>query len=170
VSYVVIYHSAVKLEYEITLQEFLEMAWLRYRASARWIFGLCFSAAVFLFGVFLYIFVAHDFGFYLMGLSSFLVLMLFAVTSLSFRRFYRRNSRMFGPRTTTITDAGFVSDSPMGHAETTWNMYEKFRETKSLFLLYQSADLIGILPKRVFATPADLEQFKSLLTSKIRPR
>jgi hypothetical protein len=158
----------VKLEYEITLQEFLEMAWLRHRASVRRIFGLCFSAAVFLFGVFLYIFVAHDFGLYLMGLSSFLVLMLFAVTSLSFRRVYRRNSRMFGPRTITISDAGFISDHPLGRAETTWNMYEKFRETNNLFLLYQSADLIGILPKRVFATPVDLQQFRSLLTAKIR--
>jgi YcxB-like protein len=127
---------------------------------------MCFSAAVFLFGVFLYIFVAHDFGFYLMGLSSFLVLMLFAVTSLSFRRVYRRNSRMFGSRTITISDAGFISDSPMGRIETTWNLYEKFRETNNLFLLYQSADLIGILPKRVFATPADLQQFRSLLTAK----
>jgi hypothetical protein len=158
---------AVKLTYEIALQEFLEMARLRHRSSIRWIFGLCFSAAVFLFGVFLYIFVAHDFGFYLMGLSSFLVLMLFVVTSLSFRKVYRRNLRMFGSRTITITDDGLSSDSPMGHAETTWNMYEKFRETKSLFLLYQSADLIGILPKRVFATPADIQQFRALLAAKI---
>jgi len=74
---------------------------------------------------------------------------------------------MFGSRTITITDDGLISGSPMGHAETMWNMYEKFRETKSLFLLYQSADLIGILPKRVFATPADIQQFRSLLAAKI---
>ena len=107
-------------------------------------------------------------GFVFLCLSVLFLIMVVGVTALSFRRVYRRNRRMFGQRTTTITDVGFVSHSPMGHTETTWNMYERFRETKNLFLLYQSADLIGILPKRVFATPADLEQFKSLLTSKLR--
>ncbi|MGZ7090791.1 MAG: YcxB family protein [Candidatus Angelobacter sp.] len=76
---------------------------------------------------------------------------------------------MFGLRTVSISDAGFISDHPLGHSETTWNMYEKFRETRYLFLLYQSADLISILPKRVFASPADLDQFRALLTSKVRP-
>lgn len=161
--------EAVKLEYEITLQEFLEMAWLRHRSSIRWIFGLCMVAVLFASGIFLYVFVAHDFGFYLMGLSGLLLVTLFVVTSLSFRRVYRRNSRMFGQRTVTVTETGFVSDHPLGHSEAAWNRFEKFRETARLFLLYQSADLISILPKRVFTTPAELEQFRSLLTSKVRP-
>ena len=131
---------------------------------------MCFGAVIFVLGITLYFYVAHDVGLYLVGLSTLFLLVLFAVTSLVFRRTYRRNSRMFGPRTVVISETGIVSDHQLGHSETAWNHYEKFRETRHLFLLYQSADLIGILPKRVFANPADFEQFRALLISKIRSR
>jgi hypothetical protein len=139
------------------------MAWPRHRSSTRWIVGLCLSAVVFLFGILFYFYVSHGLGLYFIGLATFVVVMLFLVTNVSIRSIYRRNSRMFGRRTVTISDAGFVSDHPLGHSETTWNTFDKFRETKDLFLLYQSADLISILPKRVFATAADLEQFRTPL-------
>jgi hypothetical protein len=158
----------VQLKYEITQQEFLEMAWSRYRASARWKFALSLSALLLAAGVLLCFYADHTLGFTLVCLSLLFLLLIVGVTSLSFRRAYRRNSRMFGLRTITISDTGFISDNPLGRTETTWNMYEKFRETKTLFLLYQSVDLIGILPKRAFATAAELEHFRALLTSKVR--
>lgn len=158
----------MQFHYEISLQEFLEMAWLRYRSSLRWIIGMCLGAMVFALGVFCYVFVAHDLGLYMVGFSIVFALMLFAATSIGFRRVYRRNSRMFGIRTVSVTDAGFTSDHPLGHSETNWNMFHQFRETERIFLLYQSADLISILPKRVFATPAELEQFQALIMTKIR--
>jgi hypothetical protein len=74
---------------------------------------------------------------------------------------------MFGKRVVTITDGGIQSDHELGRSEATWNMYEKFRETPRLFLLFQSVDLIGILPKRVFSSPGDIEAFWDLLASKI---
>jgi hypothetical protein len=77
---------------------------------------------------------------------------------------------MFGMRTVTISDTGIVSDHQLGHSEAAWNMYEKFRETEKLFLLYQSPDLIGMVPKRVFSNPEELQQFRTLITSKIRAR
>jgi hypothetical protein len=72
-------------------------------------------------------------------------------------------------RTVTVSDTGIVPDHQLGHTESAWNMYEKFRETQKLFLLYQSSDIIGIVPKRVFASPADLQQFRGLIASKVRP-
>ncbi len=143
------------------------MSWLRHRTTIRWILGLCFGGIVFALGLFVYIFVAHDLGFILIGLAIFFMLLLVATTSFSLRRVYHRNRSFFGPRTITISEEGIVSDNPLGHAETTWDKYQQFRETKNLFLLYQSQDVIGILPKRVFATSSDLEQFKSLMATKI---
>jgi hypothetical protein len=158
----------MKFSYEITQHEFLEMAWLRYRASARWKFALSFWALLLVAGILLCVSAERALGFILLCASVLFLLMIIGITSLSFRRGYRRNPRLFGARTTTITDAGVVSDHPLGHVETTWNMYAKFRETKNLFLLYQSADLIGILPKRVFASPDELQEFRLLLTAKLR--
>jgi hypothetical protein len=159
----------VQLKYEITLPEYKEMAWLRQRSSIRWIIGICIGVIGLLLGFVFYVYVEHGLGLVLIAFSIFLLLMQWAVPSLVFGRVYRRNSRMFSTRTVTTSDTGIVSDHQLGHSESAWNMYEKFRETQNLFLLYQSTDLIGILPKRAFAIPANLQQFRALIASKIRP-
>jgi hypothetical protein len=100
------YYLVVKFEYEITQQEFLEMAWLRYRASARWKFALAFGALLLAAGIFFYFFADHSIGLILIGGFVFFMSLNTTVTALSFRRVYRRNSRLFGLRTTTIRDAG----------------------------------------------------------------
>jgi hypothetical protein len=159
----------VQLKYEITLPEFREMAWLRHRSSIRWIIGICIGIIGLGLGSALYVYADHSVGLILIAGSIFLLLLQLVIPSLVFRRVYRRNIRMFGMRTVIICDTGIVADHELGHVESTWNMYEKFRETQKLFLLYQGADLIGIVPKRAFANPADLQQFRALITSNIRP-
>ena len=49
------YHSAVQLEYEITLPEFMEMAWRRRRSSISWVVGVVAGALGFLLGAVLYV-------------------------------------------------------------------------------------------------------------------
>ena len=159
----------MQLKYEITLPEFREMAWLRHRSSIRWIIGICMGILGLGLGFALYVYADHSIGLTLIAGSIFLLLLQWVIPSLVFRRVYRRNIRMFGTRTVTISDTGIVADHQLGHVESTWNMYEKFRETQKLFLLYQGADLIGIVPKRAFASPADIQQFRALITSNIRP-
>jgi len=159
----------VQLKYEITLPEFREMAWLRHRSSIRWIIGICMGILGLGLGFALYVYADHSIGLTLIAGSIFLLLLQWVIPSLVFRRVYRRNIRMFGTRTVTISDTGIVADHQLGHVESTWNMYEKFRETQKLFLLYQGADLIGIVPKRAFASPADIQQFRALITSNVRP-
>jgi hypothetical protein len=159
----------VQLKYEITLPEFREMAWLRHRSSIRWIVGICIASIGLGLGAALYVYSDRTVGLILIVGSIFLLLLQLVIPSLVFARFYRRNGRMFGLRTVTVSDTGIVSDHQLGHTESAWNTYEKFRETQKLFLLYQSTDIVGIVPKRAFASPADLQQFRALITSKVRP-
>jgi hypothetical protein len=158
----------VQLKYEITFPEYKEMAWLRHRSSIRWIIGICLCIGWLALGLIVYFYGDHGLGLYLIAASVFLLLLQLAIPSLAFARLYRRNSRMFGMRTVTISDDGIVADHQLGHTESGWSMYEKFRETQNLFLLYQTTDLIGIVPKRVFANAAELQQFRTLIASKIR--
>ena len=145
------------------------MAWLRHRSSIRWIIGICLGIVMLALGLVFYVYADHSVGIILIAGSIFLLLLQLIIPPLVFARVYRRNSRLFGMRTVTVSDHGIVSDNQLGHTESAWNMYEKFRETRNLFLLYQSADIIGIVPKRAFASPAELEQFRSLIASRIRP-
>jgi hypothetical protein len=158
----------VQLKYEITFPEYKEMAWLRHRSSIRWIIGICVGVGGLMLGLVFFVYAAHWLGIFLIALSVFLLLLQLVIPSLVFARVYRRNNRMFGMRTVTISDAGIVADHQLGHTESGWSMYEKFRETQNLFLSYQTTDLIGIVPKRVFANAAELQQFRNLIASKIR--
>jgi hypothetical protein len=145
------------------------MAWLRHRSSIRWITGICLSILGLALGLVFFVYTDHWLGIFLIAASVFLLLVQLIVPSLAFARVYRRNSRLFGMRTVTVSDTGIVSDHQLGHTESAWNMYEKFRETPRLFLLYQTSDIVGIVPKRAFANSADLEQFRRLIASKVRP-
>ena len=86
----------MQLKYEITPHEFSEMAWLRHRSSIRWIIGICVGIAGLLLGSVIYIYSDHGLGLILIGFSIFLLLLQLVIPSLVFRRFYRRNIRMFG--------------------------------------------------------------------------
>lgn len=158
--------SRMKLQYEILLPEFMEMAWIRHRSSIRWIIGICIGIIGLILGGIFYLDADRWFGIFLVIISVLLLLMQFVVPSFAFRRVYRRNPRMFGSRTVTITNGGISSDHQLGRSESSWNNYEKFQETARSFLLYQSADLIGIVPKRAFSGKDELQEFKALLAAK----
>ena len=145
------------------------MAWLRHRSSIRWIIGICLGVGGFMLGLVFFVYTDHWFGIFLIVLSVFLLLLQLVIPPLAFARVYRRNSRLFGMRTVIVSDTGIVSDHQLGHTESAWSMYEKFRETPRLFLLHQTSDIVGIVPKRAFASPAELEQFRALIASKVSP-
>jgi len=84
------------------------------------------------------------------------------------RKIYSRNPRLYGKRTVIFDDEGLTSDSDIAHVEIKWSSFEKFKETKNLFLIYQTKDVAGITPKRAFPNPEAVEQFRNLLASKVR--
>jgi hypothetical protein len=54
-------------------------------------------------------------------------------------------------------------------AEMTWGTFNRFVETKNVFLLYPNKLVFHIVPKRAFASPHELASFRELATSKIPP-
>lgn len=71
-------------------------------------------------------------------------------------------------RTVTVDESGLKSDSELQHVEIKWSSFEKFSETKNLFLIHQTRDVVGIVPKRAFSSPDDIVQFRNLLAQKVR--
>lgn len=78
-----------------------------------------------------------------------------------------RNREIFRPRKLNISEAGILSDGPQGHIETPWSRYVRFRETKRLFMLYLSNDVKGIVPKRVFQDPAQMNSFRAFVSARV---
>ena len=83
------------------------------------------------------------------------------------RRIYHRNPQLFEIRKVTFTDDGVKSEKATGNIEAKWSSFEKFKETKNLFLTYQSKDVVGMVPKRAFSSSDEIAQFRNLLASKL---
>jgi hypothetical protein len=67
-----------------------------------------------------------------------------------------------------LDETGLRSDTPLGHHEVPWSSFERFCETKNLFLLYQTKDYAGVVPKRAFSSPEQLAEFRNLIAQRVR--
>jgi hypothetical protein len=155
----------VQVRYEITPKDYLE--------SLKILFGVSASLTKILidsFGILLGLFGYHFFGpTWIVVVAVFVAL---TITHLSMpyivhRRVYRRNPLLFEMRTVTFTDEGIKSETETRIVEAKWSSFKMFKETKNLFLTYQTKDVVGIVPKRAFSSPEDVAQFRRLLASKL---
>jgi hypothetical protein len=51
-----------------------------------------------------------------------------------------------------------------------WNILQKLRETKSLFVLYHGLNLAVIVPKRFFQNAAEMEKWRQLVLGCVAPK
>lgn len=151
--------------YEITPSDHLEMLNVRFGLRAR-LGRILICIAGTLLGVF---------GYHFVGDAWIGVIVVFAALTLAqifmpyiiHRRIYHRNPQLFEMRTVTFTDESVKSEKATGNIEAKWSSFVKFKETKNLFLTYQSKDVVGMVPKRAFSSPEDIAQFRNFLASRL---
>jgi len=156
--------SLVQLQYEITPAEHLE----KVKVVRPLLVNPFLDGFGLLAGVITYLYFDKTFGMLLTSVFAALLILQILLPFVIHRRFYSRNPSLFGMRTVTFDDDGVKSDSQIAHIEIKWSSFVKFKETKNLFLLYQTRDVVGITPKRAFPSPDAVEQFRNLLASKLR--
>jgi hypothetical protein len=156
----------VQLRYEITPSDHLEMLKARFGLRARLGKSLISIAGILL-GLFAYRFFG-DAWIVVVVLFATLAIMQIFVPYIVHRKIYHRNPRLFEMRIVTFSDEGLRSEkATTGTLEVKWSSFEKFKETKNLFLTYQTKDVIGMVPKRAFSSAEDIAQFRNLLASKL---
>jgi YcxB-like protein len=157
----------VQIRFEITPSDHLEMLRERIGFSARPIRTLLGVAGTLL-GLFAYYFhLLGDLWIVVMAAFGGLTIAELFLPNIAHQRIYYRNPILFEARTVTITEEGIRSEKASGSVEVKWSSFEKFKETKHLFLTYQGKDVVGIVPKRAFPKPEGIAQFRNLLASKI---
>jgi hypothetical protein len=158
----------VQLQYEITPAEHFEMVKTVRIRPARRLVRICLYGVGVILGAAIYQYLEHVIGVFFISLFATLIILQLIMPYIIHRRIYSRNPRLFGKRTVTFDDEGLKSDSDLAHVEIKWSGFEKFKETKNLFLIYQTKDVAGITPKRAFPNPEAVEQFRNLLAPKVR--
>jgi hypothetical protein len=88
--------------------------------------------------------------------------------SWQFKRSYRSYKAIQVPVTIEMSEEAFRACSEHGETKLPWNMFRKYKENKRLLLLYQTAGLFHVLPKRLFRDAADVERARDLFSRKVR--
>lgn len=80
---------------------------------------------------------------------------------------FKSMSAAQAPITFEFTDENVRMETRNSTAQTAWPAFAKWREQKSIFLLYVSAYVFHLIPKRAFA-PGEEDQFRQLLSVKVK--
>jgi len=160
----------MQLKYEITPREHLEMIRAVYSSSGTRAIRVCLGLLGLSLGLLSFRYMDHSLSVVIIAIFAAFTAVQFVLPFMIHRKTYYRNPRLFGIRTVTFDDEGVKSDSEIGHTEKPWSTFERFKETKNLFLSFQTKDAISIVPKRAFPTQEAITEFRSVLASKIGHR
>jgi len=112
------------------------------------------------------------------GLLPLLLILFIAATQLFVRLLYlpRRIRNVYGqqrnlqlPFESVCTDSGIESSNANTTSRVPWDHLIRWKESNTLFVLYQSDLLFNIVPKRCFAQPEQADAFRDLLTERLGP-
>ena len=85
-------------------------------------------------------------------------------------RVYRQHKALQRPIHLESTAVGLYGENETGHSTTPWTDYLRWKEGKTLFLLYVSDQMFHIIPKRFFNSESDITEFRNVLAANVRRR
>jgi preprotein translocase subunit YajC len=86
-----------------------------------------------------------------------------------YRQVYEQTPALHRPQTITISENGLTFADATAERRLTWDHYVSFTETQNLFLLFTNGYTGDFVPKRIFATPAEVDAFRGLLKRRVNP-
>lgn len=85
------------------------------------------------------------------------------------RKLYSQQRSLQEPFEAAFDATGMRIDSERGNATLPWADVHKWRESKRIFLIYQSDALFHLLPKRCFGSEADQAELRDRLLAQVGP-
>ncbi|WP_445145238.1 YcxB family protein [Dyella sp. Tek66A03] len=101
------------------------------------------------------------------GILAYLAFTAFVWVPRKVRRSYSQRKDFQHEISMMVTSAGVAARTEQGNSVKPWSDYLKWKEGKSVFLLYLSDQLFQIVPKRFFATHEDIDAFRNIIRQSI---
>jgi len=98
---------------------------------------------------------------------AYLAFCAFIWTPRKIRQSYCQRKDLHHDISMVVTNAGVASHTERGNSMKPWSDYLKWKEGKSVFLLYLSDQMFQMVPKRFFATHEDIDAFRSMVRHSI---
>ena len=83
------------------------------------------------------------------------------------KKIFRQQKSLQSLHSYTAMDEEVFIKSPTSEEKLPWDHFTKWKEGKNLFVLYLSDVMFHIIPKRSFAAPEEIIQFRQLLQTKL---
>lgn len=83
------------------------------------------------------------------------------------RRSYSQRKDFQHEISMVVTSAGIEARTVQGYGVKPWSDFLKWKEGKSVFLLYLSDHMYQVVPKRFFAGRADIDAFRNVISESI---
>jgi hypothetical protein len=104
------------------------------------------------------------------GLLAYLAFIAFVWVPRKVRRSYSQRKDFRHEISMMVTSAGVAARTEQGNSVKPWSDYLKWKEGKSVFLLYLSDHMFQIVPKRFFAAHEDIDAFRNVIRQSIGAR
>src|ERR1700754_1842440 len=101
------------------------------------------------------------------GALGYMAFSVFILIPRNVRRSYSQRKDLHHEISMVITNAGIESHTERGNSMKPWSDYLKWKEGKSVFLLYLSDQMFQMVPKRFFAAHEDIDVFRGMVRQSI---
>ncbi len=108
--------------------------------------------------------------FVLLIIESFIILalLLFWLIIILLTVSAKKNKNVMATRTIKFEDAGISMSHEYGNSNFTWEMIQKFNQSRKYFFIYTSQHAAYVIPKRIFDTKENSENFRTYLNEKLK--
>ena len=101
------------------------------------------------------------------GAAAYFILLFYVLLPYRWKKNYKQQKLLHLPFQHEFTADSLCTVAEYGNSTLPWKEFHKWREGKTLFLVYQSDNMFHMIPKRIFQNLADQEQLRGYLTDKI---
>lgn len=147
------------LEYQLTIKDFRE-AVFSHNKSMRLLMSIYCNILGF-------VLLFTEYQFFGLMIIIYTIYFIYLSPKNRLEREWQANSLLKEYYNLEIDDEYIYAKSSLSETKYCWQVFRDFRETKHLFILYQSRSIMWIIPKSAFLEGEDRELFISLAEEKI---
>lgn len=159
-----------KIEYRLTFEEYIEAQRIYIKTSpytyyGYWVLGIL-GIIVGIAGI--VIVPAMIAGYCAVLLGAFLVLSVTLFHRLRVARLWKKEPNISKPLFVDISEDDLHIISAHEEGIIKWEAFNRFMETKKIFMIFRQRSMFNVIPKRVFGDLNEVEKFRKLLFKKIQ--
>lgn len=165
----------MNLTIQLTAEDYIQATYvhMRPRPVLKWAGYFILLLAVITLVVSLYFAIVDHEGFSLpilmIACLAYLAFLFFVFQPRRIQKIFRQQKSLHSPYSFAPMDEAVIIKSDIAEGKMPWDHFVKWKEGKNLFMVYQSDVLFHMVPKRCFASPEEMTQFRKLLEAKLGP-